>query len=410
MRGVGAGAAGPEGWSNWSGTVQCRPERVLHPASEAEICAAVRAAAAQGVEVRVAGSGHSHPPLVATSGWLLRLDRCCGIESHDAGSLEARLRAGSVLHDLGEPLRERGLAMENLGDVDVQALGGALGTGTHGTGARLGSLCTQVAGLRIIGADGAAIECSPAENARLFAAGRLSLGSLGVTSSVRLRLVPAYRLHERIWREGVEAVLEQLDARVRRHRHFEFFWLPQRDQMECKALDPTQAAPDPLPGRRYERIDHSDRVLPSLREQRFVEMEYALPAASGPEAFLELRAMMQKLHAGVLWPVEYRTLAADDVWLSPAYRRDSVTLSVHQGAGLPFREFFADAEAVFRNHQGRPHWGKWHSADATSLSRLYPRWDEFHGLRRELDPEGRFLNAYLRELFGEVSTTGAALR
>jgi FAD/FMN-containing dehydrogenase len=411
MRAVGADTEPADGgWSNWSGTVRCRPRRTLHPASEAEIVAAVRAAAAEGLSLRVAGSGHSHPPLVATAGLLLRLDRWCGIEACDSGARHALVRAGSVLHDLGAPLRERGLAMENLGDVDVQALAGALATGTHGTGRSLGNLCTQVLGLRLVGADGGILECSEREQERLFAAARLSLGTLGVTSAVRLRLLPAYRLHEHTWREDVEAVLGRLDALVAEHRHFEFFWLPARDRAECKSLDPTDAEPDPLPERRYERIDHSDLVLPSRREERFVEMEYALPAESGPQAFLELRRMMQQRHPEVLWPVEYRTLAADDAWLSPAFGRDSVTLSVHQGVGLPFRRLFADAEAVFRNHRGRPHWGKWHGCDAETLRGLYPRWEDFHALRRELDPEGRFLNDYLKVLFGEVSSTGAVAR
>jgi FAD/FMN-containing dehydrogenase len=95
-------------------------------------------------------------------------------------------------------------------------------------------------------------------------------------------------------------------------------------------------------------------------------------------------------------------VAADDAWLSPAFGRETVTLSVHQGAELPFRDFFADAEAVFRNHQGRPHWGKWHRCGPSLLRDLYPRWDDFQALRRELDPGGLFLNRYLKEVFGEA--------
>ena len=394
---------GEAGWSNWSGTTRCRPQRQASPSSEADIVQSVRAAAAQGLGVRVAGSGHSHPPLVASQGVLLHLGGWAGIESCDPVAREAWVRAGSVIHDLGEPLRERGLAMENLGDVDVQALAGAIGTGTHGTGRRLGNLCTQVLGLRLVTASGECLECSASQAPELFEAARLSLGAIGVTSAVHLRLLPSYRLHEKIWREDVEEVLAGIDVRTAQHRHFEFFWLPQRDQAECKSLDPTDAEPDPLPDLRYERIDHSDRVLPSVREPKFVEMEYAVPAAQGPAAFLELRAMMRRRHPRVFWPVEYRSLAADEIWLSPAYRRETVTLSVHQGEGLPFRELFADAEAVFRNHQGRPHWGKWHHCSAEALRDLYPRWEDFHSVRRDFDPAGRFLNAYLKELFGEVS-------
>jgi len=402
--------AAAQDWSNWSGTSHCRPARRLRPANEAEICDAVREAASAGLPLRVVGSGHSHPPLVATAGVLLDLERWKGIEAHDVASREARVRAGSVLKELGVPLRELGLAMENLGDVDVQTLAGALATGTHGTGHRLGNLCTQVLGLRLVTASGEAVDCSPAENRGLFEAARLSLGALGVTSVVHLRLLPAYRLHERIWREPLESVFERIEALTQQHRHFEFFWLPHRDQAECKILDATDAAPDALPDRPYERIDHSDRVLPSLREERFVEMEYAVPASSGPEALLELRHLMRSHHPEVLWPVEYRTLSADEVWLSPAYQRETVTISVHQGAGLPFQEFFADAEAVFRQHGGRPHWGKWHGCEAKTLAGLYPRWEDFLALRREIDPQGRFLNPYLKELFGEASNAGEAAR
>jgi FAD/FMN-containing dehydrogenase len=402
MRRVERAAAQPAGeeFRNWSGTVACRPRRTLRPQSEAEIAAALRAAGAEGLAVRVAGSGHSHTPLVATEGLLLRLEHWAGIEDCDPASGVATLRAGSVLRDLGAPLRARGLALENLGDVDVQALAGAVSTGTHGTGRQLGNLATQVVGLRLVSAAGEVVACSARQEPRLFAAARLSLGALGVLSALALRCLPAYRLHERIWRAPVEEVLAQLEQHVAAHRHFEFFWRPHDDRAECKALDPTDAPPDPLPQRRRERIDHSDLVLPSRREERFVEMEYALPAAAGPEAFRELRELMRRRHPGVVWPVEYRTVAADDLWLSPAHGRATVTLSVHQGAGLPFEAFFADAEAVFWNHGGRPHWGKWHGCGPRRLAELYPRWEDFHTVRRELDPQGRFLNRYLKELFG----------
>jgi FAD/FMN-containing dehydrogenase len=112
---------------------------------------------------------------------------------------------------------------------------------------------------------------------------------------------------------------------------------------------------------------------------------------------------MRRRHPDVVWPVEYRTLAADEIPLSPAYGRATVTLSLHQGADLPYQDLFADGEAIFRNFQGRPHWGKLHSCKAAELRELYPLWDEFHALRRELDPHGRFLNAYLRELFGDAA-------
>jgi FAD/FMN-containing dehydrogenase len=380
--------------------VECTPRALERPGSEAELARLVQRARDARQSLRIAGSGHSHTPLVASDDVVATLEAIAGLESVDRERGRARIRAGSVLASLGAPLREHGLAMEDLGDVDVQSLAGALSTGTHGTGRRLGGLATQVEALRLLLASGEVVECSRSREPRLFEWARVSLGALGVLTRVTLRLVPAYRLHERLLREDVETCLARFEERAARHRHCEFFWLPAKDVAEVKLLDATDAAPDPLADRPYERIDHSDRVLPSVREQRFVEMEYALPAAVGADCFRELRERMRARHPAVQWPVEFRCVAADDVPLSPAYARDTVTLSVHQGHELPFEAFFADAEAVLRNHGGRPHWGKWHTLGARALRELYPRFDEFRALRAELDPRGVFLNAHLRELLG----------
>jgi len=98
--------------------------------------------------------------------------------------------------------------------------------------------------------------------------------------------------------------------------------------------------------------------------------------------------------------VEYRTLAADDIPLSPASGRATVTISVHEAAERPYAAFFADAEAIFRNHRGRPHWGKIHTHDHAALRALYPAWDDFQATRRQLDPKGRFTNAHLATILG----------
>lgn len=390
-------------WCNWSGSVRCEPRRRERPTSEAELAQVLRSAAREGLGVRAAGRGHSHSPLVATDGLLLELDALRGIEACDAAAREATLRAGTMLAEIGAALRESGLAMENLGDVDVQSLAGAIATGTHGTGARLRNLSNQVVGLRLFTAQGDALACSASEAPRLFDAARLSLGCLGVVASVRLRLLPAYSLHERIWREDVAPALEALPERIASHRHCEFFWLPQKDRVELKTLDPSELPSGVLADRRRERVGPAHEILPSVRDVKHVEMEYAVPAEHGVACFRELRECMRRRHPDVFWPVEYRTLAADELPLSPAYGRDTVTLSLHQGVELPWREFFADGEAIFRNYRGRPHWGKLHGLAARELRALYPKWDDFHALRRELDPRGRFLNAHLRELFGDAA-------
>jgi len=276
--------------------------------------------------IRVAGSGHSFTPLCETTGTLISLDGLSGIVEADARAERATIWAGSKLYALGAPLLEAGLALENMGDIDRQALGGAVGTGTHGTGPTLGSFSTQVVGLRLVVADGTLLDCSADQEPEVFAAARLSLGALGIISRVTLRVLPAYRLHERTWPAPYGECVEQMSRLIAENRHFEFFWSPADDACAIKTLNPTDApigeiapaiaAPGRLP--RYlgaERVDWSYRIFPSERTRLFNEMEFAVPAESGQDCLYEIRDLMRTRHPDVLWPIEYRTLAADSISL-----------------------------------------------------------------------------------------------
>lgn len=393
-------------WQNWSGSVTCAPERIEMPRSEAAIVALVAASR----QVRVAGTGHSFTPICATNGTLLSLDGMQGLISADSDSRTATFWAGTKISQAGAPLLAAGLAMENMGDIDYQALAGAVSTGTHGTGPTLGSISTQVVELRLVLASGDMLDCSATQEPAIFDAARVAIGALGVLTRITLRVLPAYRLHERTWPAPFAECMAQMPSLIRDNRHFEFFWSPSEDTCAMKTLNPTteeQVTPPPLPPlsdrmMRYikpERIDWSYRILPSERTIKFNEMEFAVPAEHGPDCFTELRQLMRDKHPDVAWPVEYRTLHRDDIPLSPASGRETVTISIHQAAELPHQAFFADAEAIFRNHRGRPHWGKMHSHTAHELRDRYPRWDAFLAVREQLDPDGRFLNDHLRRLF-----------
>jgi len=383
-------------WRNWSGSVRCRPARMEAPRTEGEVIAAVRRADHEGLAVRVAGTGHSFTPLCASDGLLLSLDGLTGLVSVGADAREATVWAGTTIRHLGPLLHGHGLGMENMGDIDRQSLAGALSTGTHGTGRELGNISTQVLGLRLITARGEVVDCSADQEPGLWPSTRVSLGALGVITRVRLRLRPAFRLHEMRWDWPFDRCMTALPRAVGDNHHFEFFWNPQSDLCAMKSLNPTWREPaQPAHG---QRIDWSHRVFPSERTFRFNEMEFALPAERGPECVRAVRALMRERHPGVAWPIEYRTVAADDIPLSPASGRPTVTISVHQAAQLDHRPFFADVEAIFRAHGGRPHWGKIHSHTAADLRELYPRWAEFRAARFRLDPGERFLTPYLREL------------
>ena len=397
-------------WRNWSGSVIANPRNVEVASSEAEIIDLIRTPSGERQGIRVVGSGHSFTPLCDTKDVLVSLDGLRGMLCIDPSEGRATVLAGTKISQLGAPLLKAGVALENQGDVDYQSLAGAISTGTHGTGSGFGSLSTQVTALRLTLASGEIITCSEEEDPDTFKAAQLSLGLLGIISQVTVRVVPAYRLHERTWVQGVERCLAEFDFLDQSNQHVEFFWVPAIDACALKTLNVTKDEPRGVapvnlapPGtiERYilpERVDWSHRIFPSERKVLFNEMEFAVPYASGRECFAEIRALMLGKHRDVRWAVEYRTQEADDIYLSPAYQRNVVTISVHQTAELPYQPFFNDVETIFRNHQGRPHWGKIHSYTAKELSALYPKWDRFRAIRERLDPHERFLNPYLRGL------------
>src|SRR5262245_6996535 len=317
-------------WRNWAGNLQARPTNIIHPTSEAEIISLVRRAASEKEPIRIAGSGHSFTPLCVTDGTLISLDGLQGVIASDQATQTARIHAGTTISQLGEPLLQAGLALANQGDIDYQALAGAVSTGTHGTGITYGSFSTMVTAVRMVLASGESLVCSAEIEPEIFKAAQLGLGALGVLTEIVLQLVPAYRLHQRTWIASFEQTMAQLEDQVQMHDHFEFFWLPGYDSSVMKSLTLTDepsfgdvaAAAAPVGTlERYrapERVDWSYRIYPSERRVQFVEMEYAIPYASGAECFCAIRELMLNRYPQVTWPVEYRTQRADDIYLSPA--------------------------------------------------------------------------------------------
>ncbi|HEU5087626.1 MAG TPA: D-arabinono-1,4-lactone oxidase [Roseiflexaceae bacterium] len=399
-------------WHNWAGNQAAHPALIAQPASRDELVQLVRSAQAAGHTLRVVGAGHSFTPLCATGGVLVSLDRMQGLIEADPATHTACIQAGTRIFQLGPMLRAHDLGLANQGDIDRQALAGAVSTGTHGTGLAYGSFSTTVREARLVLASGEIVTCSEAHEPELFKAAQLGLGALGMLADLTLQLVPAYRLHARSWPAPFEVAMGELHQQVHANDHFEFFWVPALDTCAMKALNPTEApiqAAHPgapaAPGtiERYlvpEHVDWSDRVYPSDRDVRFVEMEFAVPLADGPACFGAIRDLIQTRHTGVRWVVEYRTQRADDVWLSPAYGRDVATISIHEPPDRPYQAFFDDAEAIFRSFGGRPHWAKLHTHTARDFERLYPRWNDFLAVRERFDPGGMFLNEHLRGLFG----------
>ncbi|MCP5028180.1 MAG: FAD-binding protein [Actinomycetia bacterium] len=387
-------------FANWSGLVASRPAEVRAVSSVAEVQVAVADAAAHGWAVRTVGTTHSHSDVLhADDGLVLLTDGLGGPPVVEPGLSRARIPGGTKLHAIGGPLWDAGFSLANQGDVDVQSVAGLVGTGVHGTGRSLRSISDSVVGATIVTASGDLV--SSDDDPDLLEAARLNLGALGVVVDLTLRLLPAYHLHERSWSEALTPIMERLDVLTLATRHFEFFWYPVTDKAYAKALNPCEGPVDPMGDHKGEYVDRSYAVFPSERADKHTEMEYSVPAEEGPECFLRIRELMQTRFPAVTWPAEYRTVAADEGWISPARGRPTVAISVHQGVGEPYEEFFAACESIFRDHQGRPHWGKVHNLTAANFAAEHPdTWERFWGVQARLDPDGRFLNGHLRRVAG----------
>ncbi len=357
-------------------------------------------AAREGRGIRVVGAAHSHSPLVTTDDLLLDPSQLDGLVKADRMSREVRVRAGTRISALGAPLREAGVALHNQGDIDSQAIAGAVATGTHGTGITLRNLSSAVVGARLVLADGSVVECDAEAEPELYQVARLSLGAVGVVTELRLSVRDSYKLEEHMWLEELDCVLERLEELTTATRHFEFFWMPGHERAACKSLAETEEEPRYPLAAEGSRLAWSYDVLANERLEKHTEMEYSVPAEHGPDCLRALRELVRRDFPDLAWPLEYRTLAADDVWLSSAYERATVTISVHQGVDRDDAALFRACEAVFRCYDGRPHWGKVHFRSGEELAAIHPRWQDWWQARDRYDPEGRFLNPYLEHLRG----------
>lgn len=151
-------------WTNWAGNQVCAPASMLEPGGEAEIVHVVERATASGQTVKCVGAGHSFTPIVCTGGVMLDLRRCDRVLAHAPDARTLTVEAGMSLGRLSDELDRRGLALENMGDIAYQSVGGAIATGTHGAGWHFGNISSRVVGLRMVAADGSILDASTEEN------------------------------------------------------------------------------------------------------------------------------------------------------------------------------------------------------------------------------------------------------
>ncbi|WP_180160016.1 D-arabinono-1,4-lactone oxidase [Acinetobacter sp. YH12054] len=418
-------------WENWSGAQKSIPKSFTQPKNLEQLMEVVQSQP----KIRMVGAGHSFSPLAKTTDTLVSLDHLKGILDIDAERCQSTVQAGTRLFDLGEKLASFDQALINQGDIDRQSLAGAIATGTHGTGLELPCLSALVKGFELLTAQGELLQCSAEQNSEIFQAGRVSLGSLGVLTHVQLQNRPMYKLKEQTRLCPLNDVMQNMQQWQYEHRHIEFWAFSHADQVILKTLDETE---DNLQPRKEQcldddvllkfcaeltrffpplnpwlqkllgvfvkpsmNVDWSSRIFPSARNTKFNEMEYQIPLQHGMNCLEEILHTLRRHKVPMFFPLEYRLVRGDDIWLSPFYQQDSASISVHQFYKQDYQVIFKLVEPIFLKYGGRPHWGKLHSLNARQLQNVYPKWQDFLNIRQELDPKQKWLSPELQQLLIE---------
>ena len=390
--------------------------------------------------MKAVGSGHSFTAIAVAEEVLVDLSKYDEILAIDKINQTVTVQSGIQLSKLNQALYENSLAMQNLGDIAYQTIAGAISTSTHGTGAKFTGIANQVVALRVVLADSSIVECSANVNAELFSCARVGLGAIGLISTVTLKVVPAFNLAVIEEPMRLDEVLQNLDLHVDSNDHFEFFWVPhtgwaltKRNNRNNLPIEPMskmshwysktlmenyafgavcmlgKARPSLIPklakalpsSGRNEYSDASHKVFASKRIIKFYEMEYAIPREACAEALNRVRSMVTDSGFFLNFPVEVRFTAPDEIPLSTASNRESAYIAVHIYKGMNYVPYFTEVESIMNSYQGRPHWGKLHFQNASTLASRYPQWDVFQSVRNQVDPKRMFSNQYLETVLGK---------
>ncbi|OIV38298.1 FAD-binding protein [Mangrovactinospora gilvigrisea] len=420
--------------TNWAGNLAFGAARLHRPRTLDELRRLVADAPGR---VRALGCGHSFSTVADTDGDLVRLD-ALGADPDaitvDEDARTATVPAGMRYAEAAAALDARGWALHNLASLTHITVAGAVATGTHGSGSGVPSLAAAVVGLELLTADGALRTLTREADPEVFPGAVVSLGALGIATRITLRIEPAYRVAQWVYTDvALDAVAADFAAAFELADSVSVFtrwddgraklWLKQR--LGAGASGPASSLlggslatenVHPIPGTPAERIADTTpqcgvpgpwhRRLPHFLPEGTpsvgaeIQSEWLLPREEAVRGMAALRALGDRI-AAVAQVSEIRTVAADDLWLSGAYGRDTVAFHFtwvrDEAAILPVVGAIDEALAPLG---ARPHWGKVSTLAGRQVREAYPRFADFAALREELDPSGTFRNAYLDALLG----------
>ncbi|MFD8308856.1 FAD-binding protein [Streptomyces sp. NPDC059690] len=410
--------------TNWAGNITYTAKELHRPHSLDALGALVAGSA----KVRVLGSGHSFNEIAepGADGVLLSIAALPPVIDVDTAARTVRVSGGVRYAELARAVDAHGLALPNMASLPHISVAGSVATGTHGSGVGNGSLASAVREVELVTADGSTVTVGRGDER--FDGAVTSLGALGVVTALTLDLEPSYEVEQHVFTELPLAGLdfEKVAATAYsvslftdwREPGFRQVWLKRRTDQPLpgfpwaapatEKLHPVPGMPAVncteqfgVPGPWHERLPHfRAEFVPSSGSE--LQSEYLLPRPYALDALHALDAIRGTV-APVLQICEVRTVAGDAQWLSPAYGRDTVALHFtwieDTAAVLPV---VRRVEEALDGFDARPHWGKVFAVPAAVLRGRYPRLGDFRALARELDPAGKFSNAFVRDVLEET--------
>ena len=406
---------------NWAGNITFGAASVHRPSSVAELQQVV----ADGRRVHAVGAGHSFSAVADTDGELVRLDALPAFVEIDTANRTVAVPAGLRYAELVGTLHRAGFALANLASLTDLSVAGACATATHGSGDEVGSLAAAVTGMHLIGADGDLFELSRLANPDVFPGTVVGLGALGIVARLTLAIEPAYGMEQRVRTDiPLDEVVEQFAGIFGSGYSVSVFtdwssgkacaWIKNRTDRPRSGWEGGRAASAPMhpvpgmsawsctaqlgiPGPWHERLPHFRPGM--VGDANELQSEFFLPRENGPAAIERLRRIAARVNP-FLQVSELRTVRADDLWLSPAYHRDSVTIHFTWVNDITAVErALAAVEEQLVPLGARPHWGKLTTAQVAGISASYERWHDFESLRNEFDPGGKFSNSFIERHF-----------
>ncbi len=403
---------------NWAGTVSFTPETVQEPRGLSELCEIIAGASS----VRALGSRHSFSA-IADSATLVSLAQMPGTPTLDEPGRTVTVSAGFTYAELAEFLGPRGYAVHNTASLPHISVGGAVATATHGSGCRNRNLAGAVSAVELVTSAGEVRHIRRGDP--LFAAVVVGLGAVGIVTRVTLDVEPAFQVRQRVYEDlpwaplfddfdGVFGTGYSVSVFTRWGASCDRLWVKSRvtDEPESAVgeLYGARAATTELhptvglsaqncslqlgvPGPWSERLPHfRPEFVPSNGEE--IQSEFLVPRSQAVAAMQAVRRLKPILDP-VLQVSEIRTVAADELWMSPQYQQDSVGLHFTWFcAPEPVAEVLGHLEKELRPYAARPHWGKVFLNEARDIGSLYPRREEFLSVVEDLDPRGAFKNKW----------------